>query len=181
MKREIKGLRIRGKGYPKKSHYRIDYNFPELISPVSDLIANYYWIIEDPIFIQELPNGDKFDDLQEKYSEIVLQDFPADSPPHFMLCIRGFLNKYGKFILPDNQRIFGLREKIDLSDALNSVKLNVKKSFISQNVEVFFSCNDAAYWEVYSIHSEILQRVKDKFPSSEEITLNDGKAKIINV
>ena len=90
----MNGIRIIGKGVPGEGKsYHIDYRFDEIVSPIAHIISSYYWLLDDVNFQHNAYDGETFDDYQEKFDEIIIQnDFGL------MLTIMGFLNKYSQFV-----------------------------------------------------------------------------------
>jgi hypothetical protein len=46
---------------------------------------------------------------------------------------------------------------------------------LPEDVEVYFSCTDAAYWEVYAKDEATLCLVKEVFPDAEECSLGEKR------
>jgi len=174
------GLHIFGKKSPEKHTNHIDYHFDELISPISHLITDYHWLLNQVIFNHVAYDGDTFDDYENKYDKIIIQ---TEETFHIELTAKGFLNKYAKFIQGDWDAIYGLRNPINIKDLIkykrilwwNRKILNIDKTFIENNSEIYFSCVDAAYWEIYSKNEEILNIFAEKFPNHQRINLNNNK------
>ena len=157
------GIKIKGK--KKEEHYgndrklsRIDYGFEELIAPIQGFIDNFYWILGNQDFTY-------FEDLSNKYDEIIIEE----SKNLLRLTKRGFVTEYAKHVIPDWGRIYGIKERIVLS----AIKIN--DEFVEKNVEIYFSCVDGAYWEIYAKNRDIIKMLCERFPFSEPITLADKK------
>jgi hypothetical protein len=157
----MNGIRIKGKALTDNNiQYRIDYQFRALVSPISELIKDMYWILEDAIFESQ--------ENDSEFNSYVIQTFPNDSD-RIILCEKGFLYNFSKFLIPDNTDIYGFTKRVNLWEALDRWG-NIKQEFILSEVDVYFSCIDAAYWEVYSRYDNILKKIEDKFPYVEKVT-----------
>lgn len=154
----MKGLIVKG----------APYEFEDLIAPVADLLSEYYWLIEAVYFRRTAPDGTTFDDYENRYEELILQ---TGSRYDLSLTKRGFIVEYAKLIQGDWDHICGLNEPMDISGL--SIDLGYDKDFIERHAEVYFRCIDAAFWIAYAKDARLLQRIKERFPLSEDCSLAD--------
>jgi len=166
----MKGIRIRGKGLAAEydgaeSRYRIDYRFEELVFPITDLISDLYWVLADVVFNHVAVDGRTLD-IRELDRDTLFIREPGD----LRSANRGFLPKYAGFISGDWDDIYGLHQQIDFSESNL-----INRRFIEENVVVFFSCIDGAFWEVYSQDPDVLKCLQRKFPFNETCSLAEKK------
>ena len=158
----MNGIKIYGKNQMEdfseaQKFSLIDYGFEELIEPVRDQICAYYWILENQ-------NFEYFSDYENKYDKLIIEESRLTR-----LTRKGFIPDYAKYIIPDWGQIYGIKDRLSI------VTINLDKNFIEKAVDLYFSCIDGAYWEVYSRNVEIIEKIRKEFPLSKSITLADKK------
>ncbi len=163
----MRGLRIKGKnrsGTEGRDHSSINYDFDELFAPISHLFLNYYWILDDVNFNYKASLDEYFCD-DNNYDKLFL----AEKEFHVRLSAKGFLNSYSKYIQGDWDDIIGINN-LDYFSKYGSCG---KWVFVEQYADIYFSCIDAAYWEIYLRDFELLENIKAIFPCSVECELKD--------
>ena len=144
----MKGLRIRTRFY-------------ELMAVISHRVSGYYWVLEDVTFVHHGASGRLFD--ERRYRESVLQQSQS-----LVLLDSESLTGLAEFILGDWDSIYGLRERVELA-AFSGYSSGVAP----ETVEVYLSCTDAAFWEVFARSEDLLLVLKRAFPEAEECLLSD--------
>lgn len=144
----MKGLRIRTR-------------FDELMAHISHRVSGYYWVLEGVTFVHRGASGRLFD--ERRYRGSVLQQTPS-----LVLLDRGSLPVLAEFILGDWDEIYGLRERVELA-----AFRGYSSGAIPEGVEVYLSCTDAAFWEVFARDEDLLLRLKRAFPEAEECVLSE--------
>lgn len=144
----MKGLRIRNR-------------LSELIAPISQLVTDYFWVLDNVMFVHQSAGGSLFD--ERKYSESILQE----SQP-LVLIDKDSLLEFAEFIQGDWDSIYGLRGPVDLAGFAG-----LGCGTLPGAVEIYFSCVDAAYWEVFARDEELLRLMKWRFPDAEECSLGE--------
>lgn len=147
------------------------YQFCELIKPIEKYIKEYYWIITESSSSISFytKDGQKFKDWENKYNEIVLK---SNYEKDIKLLTKGFMNKYANFIVGDWTEIYAINKLTELNE-IDDYDFN--KSKIKKNAEIYFSCIDAGFWEIYSKEKVILDLIKKEFYLSRDINLLDKK------
>lgn len=140
---------------------RVRTSFANLIAPIARLVQRYYWVLEDVMFVHQSAAGRIFDEIE--YDEATLQE-----RNQLRLMDKKFLSKAAEFVQGDWDSIYGLTEPIDLATFKGFGEGN-----LPEDVEVYFSCTDAAYWELYAKDEATLCLVKEAFPDAEECLLSE--------
>ncbi|MBN1903958.1 MAG: hypothetical protein JW927_02570 [Deltaproteobacteria bacterium] len=158
----MNGIKIFGKKQKKdygkaQKLSRIDYGFHELIEPVRDGIKDYYWILDNQDFKY-------FSDYENKYDELIIEESQLTR-----LTRKGFIPDYAKYIIQEWGQIYGIKDKLSIAT------INLNKDFIKKTVDIYFSCIDGAYWEVYARNAEIIEKIRKEFPFSKSIALGEKK------
>lgn len=143
-------------------------DFEQIISPIADLICNYYWLVDGTPIIYKAKDGSVFSEWEENYDKIILQ---TQDNNNVRLTEKGFLTKYAKFISGDWDDICGIEQPIDISGM--KINFRMDKNFIYSNVKIYLSCIDAAFWLVYSPRYELLAKLKGQFPTAVPCLLKD--------
>ena len=144
----MKGLRIRTRLY-------------ELMAPISQRISGYYWVLEGVTFVHRGASGRLFD--ERSYGASILQQSQS-----LVLLDRGSLPGLAEFIPGDWDSMYGLRERVELA-AFRGYSSGAEP----ESVEVYFSCVDAAFWEVFARDEDLLLLLKRAFPEAEECLLSE--------
>jgi hypothetical protein len=143
---------------------RVRCSFADLITPIAHLVAErYYWVLENVLFVHQSAAGRIFDEIE--YDEATLQE-----SNQLRLMDKKFFPKAAEFVQGDWDSIYGLMEPIDLATFKGFGEGN-----LPEDVEIYFSCTDAAYWEVYAKDEATLCLVNEVFPAAEECSLGEKR------
>jgi hypothetical protein len=145
----MNAIKILGKAPNKSGTSIIDYEFIELISPILSVVDSHFWVLSNVVYRTEAKDGSTCLELSgEKRSMFLFdsRDFQIASP--------GFMEQYGKHIRGDWTSISAFHTK----EGALSVEEIGKKEILKS--EVTFVCVDAAYWVVYAVEPELLDRLK---------------------
>lgn len=140
----------------------------EIITPISDLINGFYWILNSVEFKNQASDGTYFIDWEKNYDKLVVEQLDSQ---FIRLVVPGFFPKYAKYVIGDWDMIVGVKDRISLKGLIKGIQNN----WIEENGEIYLSCVDAAYWEIYGKNQELLMKIKKEFPNSIECFLDEKK------
>ncbi len=168
----MRGLRIIPEtgtmGRPGSS---IPYYFTELVEPIADRIAKLHWAATGSVVFSAQGRDDFPDD--ETFEGLFVESVTADddSPIWERAWLKpGCLAPLAPFIDGDWTDIVGIQKPEDLSRA--DVDVNDDR-WLEANARVYFTCVDGAFWAVFSTETQILSSLRDRFPQSEDMVLDD--------
>lgn len=154
------GLRIIAEGrpnFPDKRYSTIGYGFDELVKPIAKFIGDLYWLLSDDVMFNHISprTGKEFIELEQNYDDLIIGE-----NSYYRLACKDFIINYAEFISADYDEIFGFNE-------YPSIPQNeISTEHIEKEVKIFFRCTDAAFWEIFSSTTELLESIKMEFPKS---------------
>jgi hypothetical protein len=161
----MEGLHINAESrphFPDKRYSTIGYGFDELIKPIKGNIANLYWLLSNNVIFNHISvkSGKIFTEYDNNYDELIIGE-----SRYYKLACKDFIVKYAEFISPDYDEIFGFEEYPVIP------KNEITTEVIEKKVKIYFRCTDAAFWEIFSNNTEIIEGIKMEFPKSWKCTL----------
>ncbi len=147
----------------------IPYDFSQLVEPVADQINALWWAARGTVvFSAALRDG--FPDDATLAALFDDSEVEKGSPIWERAWLRpGGLKALAPFIQGDWTDIVGVQESF--KPAMADVKTDTR--WLEAHAEVYFACVDAAFWAVFSSHPEILSLLRNRFPQSGDISLDD--------
>jgi len=133
------------------------YGIRRIIDVLAPEVSHLYCAIHKPFLIYDSLTEEQCSQLDGLYSKLLLE---KSQERDLRLFSPGFLLRFRDHIYGDWTDICLLTSRIPLSE------ISPDRSEVPHECEVFISCIDAAYWEVFARHKSILDRIGEEFPKA---------------
>lgn len=164
----MNGLRIRSSKpwRDDDAAWSLEYRFDDLFRSIEPLRDDLFWVLDTDFLHSKGPSAEVFDEVADRdLLELVL--FHDESNDWNLVARPPFLRRFSPFFPNDWLDIAGT---VGCPSGPGVPALS--KAWVEAEAEIYFSCIDGAYWEVYARDEEILKRVARAFPQAESCLLS---------
>ncbi|MBI3037827.1 hypothetical protein HYY75_02075 [bacterium] len=145
-----------------------------LILLLKEEIADLFWILQSPadmfdlFVVDETKLGDpNYEEKNAAWGELYENSIIEEKPNYFLMR-KGFLEDFGKYIITDWNQLAGVKHP-----EVFKKLVEFNKEFVKENCDIFLSCVDGAYWDVFVRNPAAKKKLADFFVDSEEILICD--------
>jgi len=153
---------------------RTSYGIREIVDCLAAEISESYCAVHQHFLIYDSPEGKVLSDAESERLDRECERFLIEEQERNGAEIRdlklfgpGFLLRFRDYLYGDWNRFYLLSEKVPLGE------IQLGSNQVPPQCEIFICCVDAAYWEVYTRDTALLERLKERFPEAMPRNLAD--------
>jgi hypothetical protein len=166
----MEGLRLSQKCFTGRTEYGIRI----IVDVLEPELSRLYCVTHEEFLMYLSGEGkaltdEQFEEVHKEYEHFLLEELErvGNSIRHLKLFDCGFLPRFRDYLSGDWTSFYLLSTRIPLAF------IQPWSNQVPPECEIFISCVDAAYWEVYARDTSLLTRIKEYFPDTEGCKLQD--------
>ena len=129
----------------------------QIVQMIKGHISDYYWVFENEVMVKQTDDQDRIDKFFQRMRD------PQQT--------RGLISDNADLIKGDWDNFCG-------APTIPPKGIAFSKQLVEDWAQIYFSCIDAAFWEVYAKDKGLLEKIKSGFPGSSMPTYNGLKLAI---
>jgi hypothetical protein len=153
---------------------RTEHGIRVLVDVLGPELSQLYCVTHSDFLEYFSPDGKTLSDeecekLNEQHTQFLLEEFASGgrAVADLKLFDRGFLLRFRNYLWGDWTDFYLLSTRIPLS------AIQPWGNQVPPECQIFISCVDAAYWEVFARDTSLLARIKEHFPDAVPFELEN--------